>query len=124
MNNLKSWGVEILPEISNQYLISRIQYIHNNIDTEVVLKVVASKGKYEPRDVEVVKILAVVGDTHSMNEALLFSAELDDIPVLQGCHKFNHLMNVKTKINTRTNYYFNKDTSECECNEHSASRTK
>ena len=97
MNNLRSWGVEILPEISNQYLISRIQYIHNNIDTEVVLKVVASKGKYEPRDVEVVKILAVVGDTHSMNEALLFSAELDDIPVLQGCHKFNHLMNVKNK---------------------------
>ena len=33
-----------------------------------------------------------------MNEALLFSAELDDIPFLQGCHKINHLMNVKTKF--------------------------
>lgn len=43
---------------------------------------------------EVVKILAVVGDTHSMNEVLLFSAKLNDIPDFQGCHKFNHLMNV------------------------------
>ena len=80
MNNLRSWGVEILPEISNQYLISRIQYIHNNIDTEVVLKVVASKGKVRAQRCGSRKILAVVGDTHSMNEALLFSAELDDIP--------------------------------------------